>query len=331
MDIGQLLIDISVNLIITVIAYMLVPVYLWASAKKYDISKIKKIITVNAIVLFVIFTIIQISNGNTTANVGACFLWSSVGYAFMKKKCLKEDSDEQETITISDSESEQTITHICLSNNDEQPKEYGDFNIYSKDVLLETSEKTVVTPTTPNTKSTMPNKQKKKTGFFVIVSIISVFAIMVIGIVAATINAANKKAHKEDTDYQTSENIETTHFDLHAEEDYQPLENIEPDSYIEYDSYYVGVRMITFSDNFTAEYVLGLWERGEATEESMKDLMDEYGEEQGGGQLYVIEQGHFIDEVDEWCFDRSRQVGDVEIIENDYGFSLCYFSSVVER
>ena len=63
----------------------------------------------------------------------------------------------------------------------------------------------------------------------------------------------------------------------------------------------------------------------------MKEIMDEYGEEQGGGQLYVIEKGYFVDEVDEWCFDRSRQVGDVEIIENDYGFSLCYFSSVIEK
>ena len=102
-------------------------------------------------------------------------------------------------------------------------------------------------------------------------------------------------------------------------------------SYIEYDSYYVGVRTITFEDKDTAELVAKMWQQGEATEDTMIALMDEYGESQGGGQLYMIEPGQFVDEIDEWCFDRTRQVGDVAIIENDYGFSICYFSSVKER
>lgn len=102
-------------------------------------------------------------------------------------------------------------------------------------------------------------------------------------------------------------------------------------SFIEYDSYYVGVRTITFEDKETAELVAKLWQQGEATEDSMITLMDEYGESQGGDQLYMVEPGQFVDEIDEWCFDRTRQVGDVAIIENEYGFSICYFSSVKER
>ena len=329
MDVGQLLKDLGINLVITVIAYMLVPVYLWASAKKYDISKIKKIITVNALVLFVIFTVIQISNGNTTANVGACFLWSGVGYAFMKKYCLKEEPDTQENTTNSDNE--QTITHICLSNDNEQSKEYGNFNTYSKDILLDSNATACPHPTTNSSENKpRPNKQKKKTGLIILISIISVFLVMVVSIVVATIISASNKASTPNNDYIISTNADPSFF----EDNNQTTEFFEipkTNSYIEYDSYYVGVRTITFSDNFTAEYVLGLWKRGEATEDSMKEIMDEYGEEQGGGQLYVIEKGYFVDEVDEWCFDRSRQVGDVEIIENDYGFSLCYFSSVIEK
>lgn len=90
----------------------------------------------------------------------------------------------------------------------------------------------------------------------------------------------------------------------------------------------VGIRTITFTDKFTAEYVLASWERGAATEASIIEIMDEYGSEQGGGQLYIIEPGDFIEEIDEWCFSSERKVGDYAIIENAYGFSLCYISSI---
>lgn len=92
-------------------------------------------------------------------------------------------------------------------------------------------------------------------------------------------------------------------------------------------TYNVGVRTITFGDSFTTEYVLASWENGEKTEQSMIAIMDQYGSEQGGGQLYVITPGEFIEEIDEWCFSEQRKPGDYAIIENAYGFSLCYFSS----
>lgn len=91
-------------------------------------------------------------------------------------------------------------------------------------------------------------------------------------------------------------------------------------------TYNVGVRTITFSDKFTAEYALASWENGEKTEQSMIDIMDEYGAEQGGGKLYIITSGEFVEEIDEWCFSEKRKQGDYAIIENSYGFSLCYFS-----
>ena len=90
--------------------------------------------------------------------------------------------------------------------------------------------------------------------------------------------------------------------------------------------YNVGVRTITFSDKFTAEYALASWESGEKTEQSMVAIMDKYGSEQGGGQLYIITPGEFVEEIDEWCFSKKRKQGDYAIIENSYGFSLCYFS-----
>lgn len=88
----------------------------------------------------------------------------------------------------------------------------------------------------------------------------------------------------------------------------------------------LAVRTISLGDSFTAEFVLSLWELGEATETTMIEIMDEYGAEQGGGQLYIIDPGTFVEEIDAWCFDPARQPGDYAIIENPYGYSICYIS-----
>ena len=89
----------------------------------------------------------------------------------------------------------------------------------------------------------------------------------------------------------------------------------------------VGIRTISFSDEYTAEYVLTKWENGDGSEDYMIELMDEYGAEQGGGKLYTITKGIFVEEIENWCFDPERQVGDVALIENAYGYSLCYISN----
>ena len=99
----------------------------------------------------------------------------------------------------------------------------------------------------------------------------------------------------------------------------------------ESDTYCVGVRTITLSDKHTANSVIELWEQRGATEEVIICLMDEYGETQGGGKLYIVNRGDWVNEVDLWCFDSNRKVGDVAIIENDYGYTICYFSSIVKK
>lgn len=98
--------------------------------------------------------------------------------------------------------------------------------------------------------------------------------------------------------------------------------------YLNIEPTYVGVRTISLDSKFMAEYVLAVWQRGETTEETLIDVMDEYGASQGGGQLYVIQRGDFIEEIDDWCFSANRRVGDIAIIEDDYGFSICYISSI---
>lgn len=225
---------------------------------------------------------------------------------------------------------------VSLSSPDEKPKQYGNFAIRSEDVRLDPNPtqpqiKTAATPAA-NSPSVPPKKEKvrycslcgsqidgntkKCTGcgkqyfrgfklnkFSITVLILSLALTASIVIIAYQANELNRLSSQEDCS-ESNETVNEKPAEVHT----------------------VGVRTITFSDKFTAEYILASWKNGEATEQSMIEIMDEYGASQGGGKLYIITRGDFIEEVDEWCFSPDRQVGDYAIIENAYGYTLCYIS-----
>jgi hypothetical protein len=88
------------------------------------------------------------------------------------------------------------------------------------------------------------------------------------------------------------------------------------------------IRTITLPDKYTAEYIFARMESKDFREEDVIAIMDGYGGEQGGGKGHLIKRGEFVEEVDSWCFDSGRKVGDIAIIENDYGYSICYISAI---
>ena len=90
----------------------------------------------------------------------------------------------------------------------------------------------------------------------------------------------------------------------------------------------VSVRTITLSDESKARSIYNEWKNGEATESSLITIMNKYGANQGGGKLYIIKPGDYVDELDCWCFDVERKVGDYAIIKNDYGYTIIYISSI---
>lgn len=103
------------------------------------------------------------------------------------------------------------------------------------------------------------------------------------------------------------------------------------DGYVFVRQYPICFRTITLSDKDTANYVLKLWQDGEATDNSMKELMDEYGADQGGGQLYefyTIDADMFLDDIAAWCLHYSRREGDAEVISTDYGYAIVYIVSL---
>lgn len=109
-----------------------------------------------------------------------------------------------------------------------------------------------------------------------------------------------------------------------------------------FESYYPCVRMIcAYPEDVTKksdwddaelaiDWLYWQWADGEATEESLIALLDEYGTEQYGGKLQTITPGSCAEELEEWCFDPIRRIGDIEIIETEDCYILCYFSDAVD-
>ncbi len=73
------------------------------------------------------------------------------------------------------------------------------------------------------------------------------------------------------------------------------------------------------------------WLSDEATEDSFGNLAylnsDDAGSYANGGLYEEVYPGEMVEEFDAWCFDESRQPGDVEIVETSYGYHLIYFVS----
>ncbi len=78
-----------------------------------------------------------------------------------------------------------------------------------------------------------------------------------------------------------------------------------------------------------AESVLADWNASDKTEDAFAKLANEHTEDPGsstnGGLYEKVYPGQMVDSFDNWIFDESRKVGDVEIIESDYGYHIMYF------
>jgi hypothetical protein len=97
---------------------------------------------------------------------------------------------------------------------------------------------------------------------------------------------------------------------------------------------------VTYSDEeiaaakATAEGYLKTWQDGEATEESFIELVMQYSMDSSATDGGLFEDIHpaspYVPNFLNWAIDPSRQVGDVEVIETEYGFHVMYFSSYDE-
>ena len=79
-----------------------------------------------------------------------------------------------------------------------------------------------------------------------------------------------------------------------------------------------------------AEEVLAQWKAlDDKTEEAFGDLANENSEDTGsntnGGLYENVTPGMMVDSFDKWIFDKSRKVGDVEMVESEFGYHIMYY------
>ncbi|MBE7004433.1 MAG: hypothetical protein E7425_09150 [Ruminococcaceae bacterium] len=96
------------------------------------------------------------------------------------------------------------------------------------------------------------------------------------------------------------------------------------------DFFPVNVRHILVEDEAKANELLEQFNAGDKSEASFAALAEENSTDTGsssnGGLYENVYVGQMVKPFEDWCFDASRQVGDVGIVQTDYGYHVMYFS-----
>ena len=87
-----MLLILLLNIVVTAFSYLFVPVCLWFFEAKMRKQTIKKVVIINGAVIWLIIKAIQLSQG-IESNTMAVFLWSSIAYWLLSKKCLADSND----------------------------------------------------------------------------------------------------------------------------------------------------------------------------------------------------------------------------------------------
>lgn len=77
-----------------------------------------------------------------------------------------------------------------------------------------------------------------------------------------------------------------------------------------------------------AQALLDQWNAGVKTEESFAELANKESDDGDGttGGLYEkVYPGQMVEAFNDWCFDANRKVGDVELVETEFGWHIIYF------
>lgn len=80
--------------LVTAFCYLCIPgcvcVLCWAYDKKLSLKAIKRIVLIHGFLMWLILQVIRIERGMEGTSA-AVFLWSSLAYWMLKKKCLKKE------------------------------------------------------------------------------------------------------------------------------------------------------------------------------------------------------------------------------------------------
>lgn len=145
----ELIFTLLTNLLFTAFVYLLIPVIMILTKKKYSKKQLKAIVVINGLCVFFLFAFVHfLLNDSETPNFTATIFWSYMSYMLLNKTCLK-NVDE---LNVVSTECETEKIRVQISNPNEKPREYGNFNTYAKDILLAPTETKSVTSMRPEPK-----------------------------------------------------------------------------------------------------------------------------------------------------------------------------------
>lgn len=145
-DWTALALELGLDLVLTLFVCFLIPVIILVTGKKYKAKTIKRIAIINCILCWLLFQIIQIAAGFEPSTGLAAFFWGGIGYTILKKRCLKEPSEEKSTTPSDGIETAAQDAMRSLSGGDKTPRTYGSYNVPATELRLETAQETIPHP-----------------------------------------------------------------------------------------------------------------------------------------------------------------------------------------
>ncbi len=122
------------DLLFTAVAYLLVPIIFCIRRKKLVLSKIKKIVIINGLCVWLMFFVLKYHLYKVDdIRIIPVLLWSNVAFWLLKKYLLKV-----EVYKPMFSEPPTQNEKMSLSPENEEPKKYGNYNVSGSDLRLET-------------------------------------------------------------------------------------------------------------------------------------------------------------------------------------------------
>lgn len=177
-----------ISLLMTLIVYLIVPLTLIVSKKKYKKRKLKLIMILSGIGGYVFFSILFIVlKINNTANLWVAFLWSSIGYWILKKTSCDEENVEASRLRIDDLHEQESPSDNVLKTIEKH---------HTKEISNEVESNIEVPQKSLSIKAVKKHKNKKLV-LFSNVLIVLLTIVSMISIVGATTYQDPKRAEME--------------------------------------------------------------------------------------------------------------------------------------
>ncbi len=133
----ELFLTILLDILVTLVAYLCVPVIFCLKGKELTQSKIKKIVIINGVSVWLVFAIIKASL-DIEQTSAAVFLWSFVAYQLMTKMCKATETEYKPKYRVRKIETEKMSLSFEGETNHKQGKYCGKDLMIQNDVAINT-------------------------------------------------------------------------------------------------------------------------------------------------------------------------------------------------